>query len=304
MAFLGKIDVVSTGLSVASTAATLMSLPVLGLAISVVRVVYNLITGRRKAAKARRRARRLAAYLLALNYNNIGTELIRQVYGMGIPDWTTDLYGNYYQFGKIFHQWSSDPGNELKRKELISYLKTWGIEPSRFMGGENVRDSEMLNYEEEYVCGPEKYLTGKESLIYLGYTEEDLSNLPYQFFIRVFDIINSMRLAITEEQASLIKLDFERHLRSGGLDPSVVFKTIEPLLEAERKVQEWQKISETVTYPQIIQELEKKGLETGVSPSNADIITDTSPVPVQKASLPIFLIAGLILGLFALKKGV
>jgi hypothetical protein len=299
VAFLGqKIDPVSVGLSVASLAATYV-IPVVGLALTALKVVYSFVTGNRKKRKAIREARRQ----LALAFNQIGTELIRQTYGMQIPEWSTELYGNYHKLGQLFYYWRKNPENETNRKELVTYLKNWGIEPSRIMGGEFVKDNEMLNYEEEYVCGPEKYLTGKEALIDLGYTEEQLAHLPYDFFVRAFDIINNIRLAITEEQALLIKRDLENHLKSGGLDPLVVFKTVEPMIEAEKKVQEWRQVSESMTYPEVIKELEKRGGIISIPQISETQQIKTGITEPLKASLPAILIIGLVLGMLFFKGG-
>lgn len=267
----GKLDLVSTGLSVASTLSSILINPVVGLVFTIVKTLYNLVTGSNKARKARRKAKLTRLVV----FNDIGTSLVEEVYGMRIPGWSTELAGPYYEFGVKFYYWQLDPEGP-KRRELIDWLKSWGMEPTRFMGGEHVRPEEYLDYALEYVCGPEKYLVGKEILIDRGYEPTQLESLPYSFFVRVFDIINNIRLAITEEQAKLIKKDLETHLSSAGLDPTIIFKGIIPSVPSPT------------------------GAVSSVSGQTVFIPEET--VQVKRAGFPL-LIGGILLSLFLLNGG-
>lgn len=205
----------------------------IGIVLVVIYVIYSLIMGNQAKVRMYRKIRMMKRERM----KEIGVYLIDQVYGMAIPGWSFEAgqqmqppytIGEYYDLGSSFYGWSQmepeDPEYEPRRKFIAIFLRDRGLDPTRIMGFDNVKEGEHLLIMETWVALPERILLTKESLQYLGYESSMVDNLSNDFLIRMFDMIKSMGRVKTEEQAVLIKKDIEDWLISASLDPRIFFQ--------------------------------------------------------------------------------
>lgn len=219
-----------------------LALGVVGLAISIISVVYNLVAGHAEEVKVHRQARenrQMETYLT-------GRDLISEIYGVEIPGWShaftesTGGFGEYMQLGSLFTWWSqssfknaptialqtrSGPVVTRITENLESWLHDQGLEPTRFMGYDNVDPKYILdysNYEISFVADPEKALVAKEALSALGYSSYQINSLSQPFLVRWFDILIAIPRAVNDTQARLVMQDMNTHLKLGRLDPNVM----------------------------------------------------------------------------------
>jgi hypothetical protein len=228
---IGGSSVVSTGAGIGGGAIlgiSSLAFGVIGLALVVVSVVYNLIMGRINETKINRMMRSIRREIM----RNTGVELIDNIYGMAIPGWRfgfekEENYGEYVNLGGMFTAWSKSPLASIQGKELGRNLARWlrdhGLDPTRFMGGDNVSDEDGLKIMEMWVALPERILISKEALNFLGYEFSRIDGIDNEFHIRMFDMIKSMGRVKTEDQAVLVKKDIEDWLISRSLDPKIFF---------------------------------------------------------------------------------
>jgi len=235
---------VSTG---AGTMIGLSSLALggIGIALAAVAVAYQLISNHQAKVKAKRRAReaRVKAFY------DIGKSLIYEIYGVGIPGWShsvdTTYPGQYAKVGAHFYYWSNvssiyekerakgvsekkladrEKKVEERRTKIVGIIKSFGLDPTRFMGAANVRANEELHLMNDFVAEPERALVAKEALDFFGYELSTVDALDQAWSVRLFDMINTMGKVKTEGDAAKVKYDIENHLRLVGLDPLRFFQ--------------------------------------------------------------------------------
>ena len=277
----------------------------IGLALAAIGAVFSVVRSSIAKSKAKEKAKR--ARIAA--YNQLGIGLIEDVYGMQIPGWEfpvdPTIPSKYYQLGVLFYVWSKDENEETKKKsgeKLINWLKSEGLEPTRFMGAENVPPGGSLVYEKDYVAEPEKFLVANEALKAIGYTSDQFENLPFKWFIRFFDIVMWIPKAYHELQAQMVKADLEYHLSAGGLDPRVMWKTVLPSETIPQTVYEIT-VEPEVKAVKLQSDTEK--LLSVVTPSNVEEKTGISEGGISIAGFtvpPLLILIGAMVFLFA-KEG-
>jgi hypothetical protein len=201
-----------------------------GAALAVVVVVYSFVTSHQAEVKARRKAReaRWEAFY------QFGIGLITDVYG-SIKDfeWShahdpDSGWGEYYNVGAMFYYWSQGAGDPIdtpedKRFNLISYLVTEGLEPTRFLGYENVALDESLDAQIDFVHRAEKKVTAKEILMGFGYTAGQLAAItdeePLIWLYDSFQI--DLPNLSSSDQAQIFLNDVTLSLSLMGLDSSM-----------------------------------------------------------------------------------
>lgn len=244
------ISVARTGASIVATTSASSGTTVLGLtslawtgigiALAIVGVIYSVVSALWNKKKAKRKAKEA----LYTAYREIGYELITKTYGFEVPGWSHNIYsGQYSALGMRFYNWAKkkNKGKECEKeeRELAQWLRDHGLEPTRFMGVDSLAKEYPVDYIHGFVEYNEKYITGKESLEALGYSEDEYKHLPINWFVRLFDIITWIPKAFSELQAKLIKADLEYHLAEGGLDPVKMFGHVLPselLSEAVKEI--------------------------------------------------------------------
>jgi hypothetical protein len=217
------------GASLISTGLSLFTIPILGVVLAVLKTVIMGVYNHQQVVKAHRQMREQRQQDVYL----LGRDLISQVYGIEIPGWShlhsADMggFGEYYQLGSLFTMWSAgDPKNS---NSIAGWLLGHGLEPTRFLGYQNVNPGYSLdysNYEVSFVADPEKALVAKEALVSLGYDPYQINTLSQPWLVRWFDILLAIPRTVSEAQARLVKIDMETHLKSGGLDPKKIFGSL------------------------------------------------------------------------------
>lgn len=201
-----------------------------GAVLAAVVVVYSFVTSHQAEVKARRKAReaRWEAFY------QFGIGLITDVYG-SIKDfeWShahdpDSGWGEYYNVGAMFYYWSQGAGDPIdtpedKRFNLVSYLVGEGLEPTRFLGYENVALDESLDAQRDFVHRAEKKITAKEILMGFDYTAGQLATItdeePLVWLYDSFQI--DLPNLSGSDQAQIFLNDVSLSLSLMGLDPSL-----------------------------------------------------------------------------------
>lgn len=217
----------------------------IGIALAIVTVIYSFVTAHQKRVKALREARE--ARWLA--FYNLGVGLITDIYGSTKDfEWShahdSDVgFGEYYSLGAMFYWWTGgtshrDPSwtPEDFRQYLLEFLISRGLEPTRFMGYENVALDEELNNETDFVHPAEKKVTAKEILIGFGYSQEQfaaiISDEPLLWIHDAFEV--DLPNFTEEGQATTFINDVTLALKTLGLDPAIFQNKVSSLIAEDK----------------------------------------------------------------------
>jgi len=269
----------------------------IGIPLAIAGLVYSLFASKKAKKQAEERAQR--AYIAAL-IKAVKEFMAKIGYRENLLEFDQEFAGSFLDIWNRYMQTKS----EGDRKAIVDLLRNNGFDPTRFVGGDNVRAGEKLSPEQ--ANNAEKHLTTRDFLISIGYPVSIISTVSGNFGIGVYNEIVAFGKVTTEDEALGIKIQLEDLFIDEGINPFQLYKVA---IYGEAY---WPYTTTQVTQAQIIYGAQPEDIliDQGISPLSEYLqgegISKASLFPsLSLASMPVWgwvLLAGGALSLLMTKR--